>query len=1301
MKHLLAVLVLAATVLPASATNLVATNSTWKYFKGRSEASSPSTAWRTNGFNDSAWTLAQEPFYYENDPTSATAYTGNTDLTDMDGGYTCIFMRQTFVVPNLPQIQQLQLTALSDDGFIAWINGTEVARFNMPTGSIAYNGSASPALPEPVPLQNDILANFQQYLVAGTNVLAIQAFNSSLSASSDFLIWAGLSASTNTTWSNVGISEFMATNQNTVQDVDGDASPWIELYNPTTNDVSLSGWSLSVDTNNPRQWIFPKITLEADSFIVLFASGKNRTNATNELHTNFRLPVNGGYLALADSSTNIVSSFAAYPAQQTDVSYGRDGATPNLVGYFPSPTPDDANAMGGPDAAPPVVFSRAGGTFLNAFNLQLSTASNAVIHFTLDGTAPTEESATYNLALAITNSVQVRARSFLPGLLPSALHSETYLLLDASLVNTNSDLPAIVIYNFAAGAVPVDDKQFVNLAIYEPQNGVVSLTNSPTLNLRAGIHLHGSSTLNLPKHAFSVDFWDELNNDLDASPFGFPVESDFVLYAPDDYEPVLIHNPVIYQLSNEIGRYASRTKFCEVYINTTGGPLTAANYNGIYVLEEKIKWDDNRVDIKKTRSVDELHPLDNSLPNVTGGYMMKIDRLGDGETGLVTAGQTIVYNDPPEVDLTTPPRLPQLQYLSNYMTSFGLALNATNYTDPTNGYRAFVDVPSWIDSHILNITAFNVDALRLSAYFYKDRSGILEFGPIWDFDRSQGSTDGRDYNPRTWRSTIGDMGTDVFNYIWWGRMFTDIDFWQAWIDRYEDLRTGVLSTNHIFAVIDSCAAQVQHEEPREIARWPGFTTPRSGIINSNGYSYNFPGTYQGEVNFMKQWYTDRLHFMDTNFLAKPLFNNTSGAFLPGATLTLTNPTGNGGTLYYTTNNTDPRLPGGGISTSAKIYASPILLASNLTVTARVFNPAHHNLTGANNPPLSSPWSGVTASTFVLVTPPVITQSPADLDAYLGQTPAFAVQATGSPAPGYQWLLNGSPLAGQTNAQLSLTLTQTNQAGTYSIVATNLAGTNSASFVLTITPKPNLAVTEALSSESKGAINSTLDHEDWWELSNLGNFRVNLQGFRFDDSHDSLADADVITNNVFIQPGESVVLVEDMTAAQFQNWWGASNLPPNLQIITYPSIGFSSSGDAIYLWNAAATTATDTVTSVTFPAASRGVTFGYNSASNTFGALSVAGQNGAFAAAVNGDIGSPGTLINLPRFTHFQLSHTNGFNFTFVTQPTRNYQIQYKQNLADTNWQIFTNFTANSNSFTLADPSSNTNSARYYRIVILP
>ncbi len=760
------------------------------------------------------------------------------------------------------------------------------------------------------------------------------------------------------------ISEFMAANKTTLLDAFGESSDWIEIYNGTGMAVNLAGWHLTIQATNLAQWEFPDYLLASGDYLVVFASGRNLTAVTNQLHTIFKLSATGSFLALVNPASNLVSFFApSYPPQQTDISYGVDPVLLNEIGYFTTPTPGDPNDTAGPGFALEPAFSRTGGTFVNPFSLTISDGtSNAVLHYTLDGSMPTDVSPVLTGPLTISSTVQVRARAFAPGLLPGLIHSESYIQVTPQIAATASSLPALIIYNFGAGA-PSDNEgvpdQFANFSFYEPSNGTTYLTNVPTLSSRAGFHVRGSSTRGDAKQAWTVNFWDEFDNGTDCSPLELPPGKDWALYAPDNFEPVLIHNPLIYQLSNEIGRYAPRTRLLEVYINTAGGPVTASDYNGIYVLEEKIKRGADRIDINK------LQPDDNTPPAVTGGYMLRIDRTGDGENGFYAAGQAIVYGDPEESDILTPQRAPQAQYIQNYINDFGNALYSASYTNPTVGYAAYIDVNSWIDHHILNVVSFNVDALRLSAYFYKPRQGQMIFGPIWDFDRSQGSTDGRDFNPFIWHSQIDDGGTDFFNYIWWGKMFTDIEFWQKWIDRYEDLRTGVLSTNHIFADIDALVAQVRQEEPREIARWPGWTTPRSGTFSyGTGFSYTFPGTYQGEVVFLKQWYIDRLHFIDTNLLAKPVFSSEGGSITSGLTLSISGPTG--ATIYYCTDGSDPRLPGGALSSKAQVYQSPIPILNSAVITARSRNLSHHNPTGANNPPISSPWSGSTTATFGLV-----------------------------------------------------------------------------------------------------------------------------------------------------------------------------------------------------------------------------------------------------------------------------------------------------------------------------------------------
>jgi len=371
----------------------------------------------------------------------------------------------------------------------------------------------------------------------------------------------------------------MADNKDTLHDEGGKSSDWIEIFNPTSSGVNLAGWALTDDPKHLLQWRFPNVTLAANGYLLVFASGQDRTNVTRPLHTNFQLSDRGEFLALVDPQTNIISSFTpAYPSQQKDVSYGRDRFSPEVVGYFTTPTPGAPNSTVGAGFSPKVEFSQNGGAFTAPFALELWTAStNAFIHFTLDGSAPTDASTIYPGRINITNSVQVRARSFEPGLLPGPLHSESYMLLSASVINFTSDLPVIIIHDFGAGGLPAAGAKFANLSFYEPQNGRTSLTNPPALSTRAGLRVRGSSTAGLSKQSWAVEFWDDFNNDKKASPLGLPEESDWVLYAPNAFEPVLIHSPFIFQLSNEIGRYASRTRLVEVYLNTAGGPVSYAN----------------------------------------------------------------------------------------------------------------------------------------------------------------------------------------------------------------------------------------------------------------------------------------------------------------------------------------------------------------------------------------------------------------------------------------------------------------------------------------------------------------------------------------------------------------------------------------------------------------------------------------------------------------------------------------------------------------------------------------------------
>ena len=182
--------------LTVASSSLIASNASgWKYFKGLTDASAPVQAWRQIGFNDSAWSVGATPFHYSTPYTDTytNLQTGpGTYLADMQGSYQSVYLRHEFVLASPAGVSNFIYKHQVDDGLVAWINGVEVLRVNM-----ASSGADPANLPAGVGNANEPNNVGATYifatntlalgaLVAGTNILAVQACNNSLSGSSDF-----------------------------------------------------------------------------------------------------------------------------------------------------------------------------------------------------------------------------------------------------------------------------------------------------------------------------------------------------------------------------------------------------------------------------------------------------------------------------------------------------------------------------------------------------------------------------------------------------------------------------------------------------------------------------------------------------------------------------------------------------------------------------------------------------------------------------------------------------------------------------------------------------------------------------------------------------------------------------------------------------------------------------------------------------------------------------------------------------------------------------------------------------------
>lgn len=189
------------------------------------------------------------------------------------------------------------------------------------------------------------------------------------------------------------INELVASNGTTLLDEDNDASDWIEIFNEQAGSASLNGWYLSDSSNNLTKWTFPAVTIGPNEFLIIFASAKDRspTDGSN-LHTNFQLSGGGETLYLVKPDGSTIASQIEYPEVYPDVSYGQDGAT-NEVGFLQSATPGTANSSTAANVKNDVIFSKQRGLYDANFQLELSaTIPGSTIRYTTNGQKPTPSS---------------------------------------------------------------------------------------------------------------------------------------------------------------------------------------------------------------------------------------------------------------------------------------------------------------------------------------------------------------------------------------------------------------------------------------------------------------------------------------------------------------------------------------------------------------------------------------------------------------------------------------------------------------------------------------------------------------------------------------------------------------------------------------------------------------------------------------------------------------------------------------------------------------------------------------------
>lgn len=297
---------------------------------------------------------------------------------------------------------------------------------------------------------------------------------------------------------------------------------------------------------------------------------------------------------------------------------------------------------------------------------------------------------------------------------------------------TDSNLPIVIITTDGGVSIPDEPKIKASMKlIYRgpgERNYVTDRDNPAYLDYdgRIGIEIRGSSSQVSPKknYGFTTRMSDDVTNN-NVSLLGMPEENDWILGGMV-FDTAMVRDYLCHRLSERLGNYASRAAYCEVIINNT--------YMGLYMLQEKLKADDNRIDVIKIKSTD------NALPNLSGGYITKADKLTGGDTRawVMYSFQNSVVDYIHELPKPEDATAAQTAYIKGEFFRLEAAAE-NNDISVVNGYPAIIDIPSFIDFMIVNEFASNPDAYQYSTYFHKERNGKLRAGPVWDLDLSFGN----------------------------------------------------------------------------------------------------------------------------------------------------------------------------------------------------------------------------------------------------------------------------------------------------------------------------------------------------------------------------------------------------------------------------------------------------------------------------------------------------------------------------------------------------------------------------------
>jgi hypothetical protein len=778
--------------------------------------------------------------------------------------------------------------------------------------------------------------------------------------------------------SNPLITEFMAENDRSLLDEDGEAPDWIEVFNPGLAAVNLENWSLTDNATNLTKWRFLATNIASQGYLLVFASAKDRRVPGAPLHTNFRLANSGGYLALVmPDGITIASEWTNYPAQRANVSYGLSGGP----AFFPIPTPGAANNSGVLGYVADTKFSTNRGFFFAPFNLTLHcTTPGATIVYTTNGNIPTLPSSLTILppdantaptgTIQITATTTLRAAAFKEGYVPTDVDTHTYVLPATVASQTRppgasstwiedppgngQSYPADFTVDGSVVSAAVAPYSFTNalqsiptISLVTPMDGIFGPVNGIyTHPLREGTNWERRTSVELiypdGREGFHVEAGVQIHGAVSELPHATPKHPFRILfreeYGMNKFEFPLFPGPV-----NKFDQLVLRACSTDSWPIANEVGFLWYNYDATYLRDQWMR--DAHLAMNQTAArglyvqlfVNGLYwGLYNLTEKLNDTYFA--DRLGGQKeeydvitdfTGVAVSGTRDMWT--------------QLLSLSGQAAGNPNIFTQVQGQNPdgvrNTNYPVLINMDNFIDYMLLHIHGAAIDWPGRNWWAARRRGPLSDGFRFFTWDQEVAID-------RLDRDSTGTWGVSptkielVYEPNTVGQVYDglrrDAEFKVMFGDRVQQhmFNGGVLTLQSNVARWAARSAEIDHAIVGESARWgdaqhsPAYNRQADWLVKSNFMANTY---FPSNAQFALKRFRNVGLYPN---VGAPAFSQFGGDVPQGFTLGITQ-TNVGGTIYFTTDGNDPRLRGGAVSGAAQTYSEPVPIAGPTVVRARV------------------------------------------------------------------------------------------------------------------------------------------------------------------------------------------------------------------------------------------------------------------------------------------------------------------------------------------------------------------------------